>query len=224
MVVVYLRVCGGTLFGLKPVDASGGLSPRVRRHPAVAHKVGLGVRSISACAEAPSVNTEQGFPLGVYLRVCGGTVGATTAPRSASGLSPRVRRHHLLPVLLGNGARSISACAEAPVVSSESGISSEVYLRVCGGTFTSCGVGSAMGGLSPRVRRHLRQKPHPSPGRRSISACAEAPSIPSTSPQPGQVYLRVCGGTRRVAMDFDAEGGLSPRVRRHHPVSVRRFP
>ena len=48
---------------------------------------------------------------------------------------------------------------------------------------------------------------------RSIPACAGEPLAPPDVANPGEVYPRVCGGTRRERPRLPAGKGLSPRVR-----------
>ena len=114
------------------------------------------------------------------------------------GLSPRVRRH-----LLGRFSRfphsgSISACAEAPETLGATVSQREVYLRVCGGTIGTSHPFSMPNGLSPRVRRHPTGDDEYDVLRRSISACAEAPSSGPRCLSRSRVYLRVCGGTTAI--------------------------
>ena len=111
---VYLRVCGGTFLSADRIQPPGGLSPRVRRHlDSALESVGKD-RSISACAEAPSIISICSPTSGVYLRVCGGTGTEFASECRARGLSPRVRRHRVRSLCLWAWVGSISACAEAP--------------------------------------------------------------------------------------------------------------
>ena len=90
---VYLRVCGGTDGTVFNGNGSGGLSPRVRRHPREHSLLCFAPGSISACAEAPQGSTFTTERREVYLRVCGGTGYSTPSTEGIRGLSPRVRRH-----------------------------------------------------------------------------------------------------------------------------------
>ena len=195
--------------------AAASLSPRVRRHRRVFFTTSSTARSISACAEAPSGCSWRASTWGVYLRVCGGTIPKGTAPVSGAGLSPRVRRHHRRDRLSSPRGGSISACAEArsSIVASTS--NRRVYLRVCGGTVQRVRKHRWNGGLSPRVRRHPAGRTETNVHGGSISACAEAPAMCSSSVGAKRVYLRVCGGTLRARSPHAVRSGLSPRVRRH---------
>ena len=84
---------------------------------------------------------------------------------------------------------------------------------MCGGTKGAYVDAGVRKGLSPRVRGN----PARSTGRacvlRSIPACAGEPMISGCSQKPGQVYPRVCGGTRVPPPTRFCTSGLSPRVR-----------
>ena len=75
---VYLRVCGGTSSLMWITYSSGGLSPRVRRHPSSVRCWLVLIGSISACAEAPGRVARFEVGWRVYLRVCGGTSRTST--------------------------------------------------------------------------------------------------------------------------------------------------
>ncbi len=109
--------------------------------------------------------------------------------------------------------RSISACAELPLLPFSNRVGRRVYLRVCGVTVERRPLGLALRGLSPRVRSYPRGGGKCNSEAGSISACAELPRAPRLWPGPWRVYLRVCGVTDG-ALDKDLElQGLSPRVR-----------
>ena len=77
---VYPRVCGGTDMGGRLPTADDGLSPRVRGNHRPKAGVGVGYRSIPACAgELGGGGRAPGWRW-VYPRVCGGT-GAKSASR-----------------------------------------------------------------------------------------------------------------------------------------------
>ena len=71
-------------------------------------------------------------------------------------------------------------------------------------------------GLSPRVRgnRRVVNPLHAHAG--SIPACAGEPPKSAEPHSRGEVYPRVCGGTRRRFPAPVALAGLSPRVRGNH--------
>ena len=91
IVMVYPRVCGGTISAPDSWATSLGLSPRVRGNPLAKGDGVCGVRSIPACAGEPDyIISCTGRP-SVYPRVCGGTSRAFAALLTRGGLSPRVR-------------------------------------------------------------------------------------------------------------------------------------
>ena len=193
-----------------------GLSPRVRRHLRPCAIVNRVSGSISACAEASGFRGRQREAFRVYLRVCGGIRARWKRQAMGQGLSPRVRRHPLLPHPFHAQPGSISACAEASCRSNSPEAGCQVYLRVCGGiTGATQGYGQHMG-LSPRVRRHRMLATERDQLLGSISACAEASRGNREARQRCWVYLRVCGGIRTKANGHEPIWGLSPRVRRHH--------
>ena len=98
-------------------------------------------------------------------------------------------------------------------------VSTEVYLRVCGGICENLLTTGYETGLSPRVRRHPTGGTNTLDWQGSISACAEASSSARSTLGLDRVYLRVCGGIGWDTSSVRGTGGLSPRVRRHHPRS-----
>ena len=131
--------------------------------------------SISACAEVPGQWRGPKRDDGVYLRVCGGTPENSTRAMPDLGLSPRVRRYRYPHRYKCPRRRSISACAEVPVPLKPATLTTGVYLRVCGGTYSPSFSSTRTEGLSPRVRRYpWTSSPLALPSR-SISACAEVP-------------------------------------------------
>ncbi len=115
--------------------------------------------------------------------------------------------------------RSISACAELPLLPFSNRVGRRVYLRVCGVTVERRPLGLALRGLSPRVRSYPRGGGKCNSEAGSISACAELPRAPRLWPGPWRVYLRVCGVTSSPSFTVEMSAGLSPRVR-----SYRRGP
>ena len=131
---VYPRVCGGTKTAPEILPPMSGLSPRVRGNRRLCGQRGETDRSIPACAGEPlgvdaGLGDEQ-----VYPRVCGGTAAPIDAPKSAQGLSPRVRGNQLMVASATAAGRSIPACAGEPVNGHSSLSFAWVYPRVCGGT------------------------------------------------------------------------------------------
>ena len=88
----------------------------------------------------------------VYPRVRGGTM-PLIAPRSdPPGLSPRARGNHDLRLFNRLQIGSIPACAGEPTGGGISGIASQVYPRVRGGTRPLPLPVPVRSGLSPRAR------------------------------------------------------------------------
>ena len=93
------------------------------------------------------------------------------------------------------------------------GLGSGVYPRVCGGTHVQILVWAVLRGLSPRVRGNLGWAAMSREPSGSIPACAGEPARQCGKTPLLTVYPRVCGGTRFVHTEDEAEEGLSPRVR-----------
>ena len=88
---VYPRVCGGTGVQFDDDTWERGLSPRVRGNRRLRIGRFRGRGSIPACAGEPPNRSPIWEVLGVYPRVCGGTVIASSPFPDDEGLSPRVR-------------------------------------------------------------------------------------------------------------------------------------
>ena len=210
---VYPRVCGGTRQRLKSVTGDGGLSPRVRGNHHQAEFLPGDPGSIPACAGEPSDGRENGVPLRVYPRVCGGTMRSIDAFAVESGLSPRVRGNRR-PEAQGGGADgSIPACAGEPSARRHRRRMLRVYPRVCGGTERAASTAEARVGLSPRVRGNHRVAHDGSGQLGSIPACAGEPFPDRRAALALKVYPRVCGGTLDTLNGQIVRWGLSPRVR-----------
>ena len=114
VVVVYPRVCGGTMPAGALLPSKSGLSPRVRGNPLDSDSSSECRGSIPACAGEPAHTLGAPCTLQVYPRVCGGTEEEESDPKEAGGLSPRVRGN---PFAMPSGrhrSRSIPACAGEP--------------------------------------------------------------------------------------------------------------
>ena len=215
---VYPRVCGGTQSVVSGSVGRAGLSPRVRgNHPCSAGPP-LSERSIPACAGEPSVAIMRALYVQVYPRVCGGTHRLGDAGGLGMGLSPRVRGNRLLVNRQRVVQGSIPACAGEPVSGGGHWCGRRVYPRVCGGTANRRFLSRPATGLSPRVRGNLLYPGYAGRPGRSIPACAGEPRRPDNEHEGGEVYPRVCGGTRRRGYRHDYRQGLSPRVRGNHPA------
>ena len=160
----------------------------------------------------------------VYPRVCGGTIASTWPIRCLTGLSPRVRgnRLHATGVVLKSG--SIPACAGEPSSWYVAPSAVSVYPRVCGGTASAAMARFSARGLSPRARGNLLATPVSGISTRSIPACAGEPGLVAVAQVIGEVYPRVCGGTRASIAYRSNPDGLSPRVRgNRHPCIVEGY-
>ena len=199
-------------------DTAAGLSPRVRGNPRRKAYIPARKGSIPACAGEPEAGSGWGMTTGVYPRVCGGTLASGYTSPQYRGLSPRVRGN---PARKGKTAAangSIPACAGEPSGWTAAGRGQSVYPRVCGGTMVQSVALATAVGLSPRVRGN-----HQSPARsgmrdRSIPACAGEPHTLPEIVRRGEVYPRVCGGTRVGLRLAVGSNGLSPRVRGNLPL------
>ena len=88
---VYPRVCGGTGCRVSTLPGVIGLSPRVRGNLRVVPAGPADLGSIPACAGEPLKTHIFSSYVGVYPRVCGGTLTCPILPGARMGLSPRVR-------------------------------------------------------------------------------------------------------------------------------------
>ena len=174
---VYPRVCGGTTNHPPVSDSTSGLSPRVRGNPTLIWYETSATRSIPACAGEPGRRDCAHHQLGVYPRVCGGTVCRVKLGRRLWGLSPRVRGNLRWSSLCGCRTGSIPACAGEPKAGRGLARGGWVYPRVCGGTRQIIIWDRHGGGLSPRVRGNLVGVGSPDETNGSIPACAGEPSI-----------------------------------------------
>ncbi len=169
--------------------------------------------SIPAGAGEPRLGGLVALPRGVYPRGCGGTWLTWVDLREERGLSPRVRGNRAVLRERVLVAGSIPAGAGEPDTGRGGPRRTAVYPRGCGGTIPRGRPGGAAAGLSPRVRGN-QPDPLPSPVERgSIPAGAGEPWSRLSSPLPGTVYPRGCGGTKDGRTAPKADTGLSPRVR-----------
>ena len=170
-------------------------------------------RSIPACAGEVLLRAGSRVTVGVYPRVCGGSVAQQQRLGLLIGLSPRVRGKHLQNSRSTGHRGAIPACAEEAQRKHRPAVLPAVYPRVCGGSASGLWVSGLGAGLSPRVRGK-RGGAHPvSRNRGSIPACAGEALSPATRPCLAGVYPRVCGGSLVVQRTRAGYAGLSPRVR-----------
>ena len=139
----------------------------------------------------------------------------------AEGLSPRVRGNQVAKWAADTPCGSIPACAGEPSSKERSTVQYTVYPRVCGGTLNPEHSRWLMGGLSPRVRGNLAERPDKTFCQGSIPACAGEPPAPCSPRLPSRVYPRVCEGTKIAPMVSPYAPGLSPRVRGNPRYSSR---
>ncbi len=169
--------------------------------------------SIPACAGEPRLEWQMVDWLGVYPRVCGGTVEVKRPIDGDNGLSPRVRGNQAVPLFVYRHDGSIPACAGEPPAERPETPSCAVYPRVCGGTFYAHYDGQGGAGLSPRVRGNQQRMTRDAYDGHSIPACAGEPGCRGCACRCWAVYPRVCGGTRGAGGEANMMAGLSPRVR-----------
>ncbi len=125
--------------------------------------------------------------------------------------------------MVGNGiaaSRSIPACAGEPACKGTMRASPPVYPRVCGGTLYGWWLQGADVGLSPRVRGNQQVRVLEGHKSGSIPACAGEPWTSTRLACSKKVYPRVCGGTGAGCWEVSPGGGLSPRVRGNHRLSL----
>jgi len=191
---VYPHVCGGIAHVHVQTASPKGLSPRVRGHRQLDRGARLSGRSIPTCAGASLTAELDAAVPQVYPHVCGGIQGPSTETYPSSGLSPRVRGHHVLMLPSSKRPGSIPTCAGASPRSCPPPLRSGVYPHVCGGITTARRRRSQSQGLSPRVRGH-RPQPALAVGQGgSIPTCAGASALRTRSQQQMWVYPHVCGG------------------------------
>ena len=210
---VYPRLCGGTVFRPPPRPRWRGLSPPVRGNHRPRQPSQERPRSIPACAGEPRGRRHRGWRLGVYPRLCGGTVFDKAVSHPAVGLSPPVRGNQLPDDGGVYLARSIPACAGEPAAYPGRNKTGKVYPRLCGGTWRGCRRGAKSGGLSPPVRGNLINRVGHLGFQRSIPACAGEPIQPAPAEPDQRVYPRLCGGTSKPSRNTFTKDGLSPPVR-----------
>ena len=232
-------MCGGTATVPPTRKLMEGLSPRVRGNLVYGPESRFSEGSIPACAGEPGSCPFSVDPLGVYPRVCGGTLLRRITGSSDMGLSPRVRGNRYLILGLGwmglsprvrgnrnsnlsasDDSGSIPACAGEPGYGETSSGQHRVYPRVCGGTSISRVAPGLPKGLSPRVRGNLCRRPVPVCRPGSIPACAGEPASSMFTLVKVRVYPRVCGGTPFMRSRSSPRPGLSPRVRGNHRITA----
>ena len=172
-----------------------GLSPRVRGN---LNDGGLALNrrgSIPACAGEPERMAKRLKAMGVYPRVCGGTVPDFLPGGLPGGLSPRVRGNCDTDLCGRRGVGSIPACAGEPPAASSKPRRRPVYPRVCGGTVSPNPLPAIGEGLSPRVRGNRQRRQRRVLDSGSIPACAGEPRNLWANRRMNGVYPRVCGGT-----------------------------
>ena len=108
---VYPRVCGGSPPAVALAEGGIGLSPRVRGKLVHQRGSSAAIRSIPACAGEAGIGGRIFRITGVYPRVCGGSVRASSTSSKSEGLSPRVRGKRPGSGCPARPMRSIPACA-----------------------------------------------------------------------------------------------------------------
>ena len=153
--LVYPRVCGGTMAVKGFSERVQGLSPRMRGNPTAISILGDDGGSIPAYAGEPLYGIRQPPQSAVYPRVCGGTRPAARLRKSRRGLSPRMRGNQASGPFAEITQRSIPAYAGEPCWLPSWPRTTLVYPRVCGGTARLTPTARAIVGLSPRMRGNL---------------------------------------------------------------------
>ena len=191
---------GGTTGADADADALAGLSPRGRGNPRGMprhlYRPGLSPRgrgnrgnggddkanggSIPAWAGEPSLSSLFQRGATVYPRVGGGTPAPNATDPIVAGLSP--------------------AWAGEPAPSPHASGSGAVYPRVGGGTSVPYRPAQPPPGLSPRGRGNQGRRFVDGTGGRSIPAWAGEPRCGTGDADRHEVYPRVGGGTRCLAM------------------------
>ena len=180
---------------------------RQRLHPAKHSR-----RSIPACAGEPGLTRTAAYKRAVYPRLCGGTAIRIGAYDMPNGLSPPVRENPGMLFFIIMRLRSIPACAGEPRDAVFHHHATAVYPHLCGGTEVNYPSDGNDAGLSPPVRGNRCPAAGGTWGQRSIPACAGEPRRTSGNRHSGEVYPRVCGGTKRSSTRQSPPTGLSPRV------------
>ena len=179
---VYPRACGGTFTAQSGRRLDNGLSPRLRGNPRRGLSWCGAPRSIPAPAGEPRHPCRQRTCWPVYPRACGGTRSSVKLTKWASGLSPRLRGNPALREYDSGRLRSIPAPAGEPRVHHVYIVPDRVYLRACGGTWSSS-IGLNIGaGLSPRLRGNPPQCRSVPPQCRSVPP--QCRSIPAPAGEP----------------------------------------
>ena len=175
--------------------------------------------------------------IGVYPRVCGGTIPQLAHPTESHRSIPACAGEPDLDLCAECDTEVYPACAGEPGGRAKGGTTWRVYPRVCGGTNYTSAYCPLSKGLSPRVRGNHAEMRVGQVGNRSIPACAGEPRksdvarrrcavYPACAGEPSPsvsrarestVYPRVCGGTAVTPSSGVGVVGLSPRVRGNLP-------
>ncbi len=192
---VYPRPRGGTGRVCPTPTATSGLSPPTRGNLRLSPRGVLRRGSIPAHAGEPHAAGPVGRVSPVYPRPRGGTSACSSAPSTASGLSPPTRGNLaiLLPVV--EILRSIPAHAGEPSAESRLPIPHGVYPRPRGGTPLAALLAFCVLGLSPPTRGNHLGTSDSRNSRRSIPAHAGEPTTPTPPGSALTVYPRPRGGT-----------------------------
>ena len=172
---VYPRVCGGTAGVVDALNKNLGLSPRMRGNRCRPCSDMPAARSIPAYAGEPHKRATDSRALGVYPRVCGGTVAARRLVSAGEGLSPRMRGNLPLAHRQRQCIGSIPAYAGEPRCAAAGRLDGGVYPRVCGGTPCPAIQPFSNAGLSPRMRGNRLRIAAAEPACGSIPAYAGEP-------------------------------------------------
>ena len=156
---VYPRVGGGNLRLRSPKWRSPGLSPRGRGKPPGGGRRAMVSGSIPAWAGETAYHLRRGKYNAVYPRVGGGNSSQSRMESITRGLSPRGRGKPLHRGRGGISSRSIPAWAGETDTGGRNCSTGAVYPRVGGGNAGDDMPDKAIGGLSPRGRGKLIDRP-----------------------------------------------------------------
>ena len=221
--IVYPRVCGGTMRGNRFRAGRRRLSPRMRGNLGQLNALQVEGPSIPAYAGEPQHFDGGELTIDVYPRVCGGTGTHELYHWWQARLSPRMRGNRRHPAVPQRGNPSIPAYAGEPALPLSQRAGLGVYPRVCGGTHRLHHTQLASFRLSPRMRGNPSSLIRQIKPATSIPAYAGEPLRRSIAAILRPVYPRVCGETTLPRISIYEVESLSPRMRgnRGQPAGCR---
>ena len=216
---VHPRVRGALGRFVDPGEPHVGPSPRARGSRRCSSGLGVGMRSIPACAGLSSCSVPQDGTVAVHPRVRGALKTLPPSNPKAIGPSPRARGSPFLLVLLGSTFRSIPACAGLSPTLVRSMAPSPVHPRVRGALCSTWRYGEDYDGPSPRARGSPGTLQGASLASRSIPACAGLSGSYCWSAPLTPVHPRVRGALPLYLWERQCAVGPSPRARGSQPMT-----